>query len=120
MARVRTKNTPPELIVRRMVHGMGYRYGLHRKDLPGKPDLVLSRLHKIIFVHGCFWHLHSCRRLPKSNLSYWEPKLNANVARDRRNIRKLKRAGWDVLVVWECWTKRPEFLKEKVAGFLAR
>ena len=99
---------------------MGYRYGLHRKDLPGKPDLVLSRLHKIIFVHGCFWHLHSCRSLPKSNLSYWEPKLNANVARDRRNIRKLKRAGWDVLVLWECWTKRPEFLKEKVAGFLAR
>lgn len=120
MARVRTKDTPPEMIVRRVVHGMGYRYGLHRKDLPGKPDLALSRLRKIIFVHGCYWHMHSCRELPKSNLDYWEPKLRANVARDRRNTRSLKRDGWDVLVVWECWTKRPEYLEKKLKIFLAR
>lgn len=120
MATVQTQDTPPELQVRRLIHSKGYRFSLHRKDLPGRPDIVLPRLNKIIFVHGCFWHRHSCRRLPKSNLDYWQPKLEENARRDRRNMRKLKKMGWEVFVVWECWTKRPEYLEKKLATFLAR
>ena len=104
MQAVKSKNTGPELTVRRLLHGMGYRYRLHRKDLPGKPDIVFVSRRKAIFVHGCFWHGHGCSkgRLPKSRLDYWQPKIAGNVARDRMKIDRLRSSGWDVLVVWQC------------------
>ncbi len=105
MRAIKSKNTKPEMAVRRLVHGMGYRYRLHRKDLPGKPDLTFGPRNKAIFVHGCFWHQHpGCRdaRMPATRLDYWEPKLTANVVRDARNLRLLRRLGWSVAVVWEC------------------
>ncbi|MEZ6061895.1 MAG: very short patch repair endonuclease [Planctomycetaceae bacterium] len=111
MSRIRDRDTRPEMIVRSLVHRMGYRFRLHRKDLPGKPDLVLPRHRKVIFVHGCFWHRHRCRYgrvAPKSNAAFWQEKRNGNVLRDRRNIRSLRRDGWQVLVIWECWTRHPE------------
>lgn len=91
--------------LRRLVHGMGYRYRLHVRDLPGKPDLVFPSRHAVIFMHGCFWHRHkgcSLARLPKSKLDFWGPKLEANRKRDSRNQRRLKDLGWRVLIVWEC------------------
>ena len=109
MRAVASKDTAPEMQVRRAVHAMGFRYRLHVADLPGKPDLVFPRLRKVIFVHGCFWHQHRCkrgRRKPKSRQDYWDAKLARNVARDRSHRRKLRRAGWRVLVVWECQLKR--------------
>lgn len=111
MSRIRGKDTRPEMIVRSLVHQMGFRFRLHRKDLPGKPDLVLPRHERVIFVHGCFWHMHRCRYgrvTPKTNAEFWQAKREGNVARDRRNRRKLKAAGWQVLTIWECWTKDPE------------
>ena len=121
MSRIRDRNTKPELIVRRMVHRMGYRYRLHKKDLPGKPDIVLSKYRKVIFVHGCFWHVHtSCSHftLPKTNSEFWMEKLKQNVERDERNIKRLEEMGWKALVVWECETKHPEKLLEKLQVFL--
>lgn len=123
MSRVRATNTRPEMIVRRLVHGMGYRYRLHRKDLPGKPDLVFPSRRKIIFVHGCFWHRHddpSCRlaRLPKSKLDFWLPKLNANKIRDLEAVRALNEAGWQILVIWECRLKDREALSRLIHEFL--
>lgn len=113
----------PEMTVRRLVHGMGFRYRLHRKDLPGKPDLVFGPRRKVIFVHGCFWHQHSdpqCRiaRAPKSRLDYWQPKLTRNQERDRENEAALRHQSWDVLTVWECQTKDLETLKARLEGFL--
>ncbi|MEQ9410518.1 MAG: very short patch repair endonuclease [Fuerstiella sp.] len=111
MSRIRAKDTRPEMIVRSLVHQMGYRFRLHRRDLPGTPDLVLPRHHKVIFVHGCFWHQHRCRYgrvTPKTNAAFWAAKRQGNVTRDRRNLRQLRAAGWDVLVIWECWTRFPE------------
>lgn len=108
MSRIRGKDTKPELIVRSLVHQMGFRFRLHRKDLPGKPDLVLPKYQKVIFVHGCFWHLHRCRYgkvTPKTNSEFWQNKRQGNVDRDRRQRLKLKKSGWSVLTVWECWTK---------------
>jgi DNA mismatch endonuclease (patch repair protein) len=105
MRRIKSKNMKPELLVRRLVHGLGYRYRLHKKDLPGKPDLVFAKKRQVIFVNGCFWHQHKyCRegRLPNSRHEYWIPKLVRNVERDKENIAKLKRQGWHVLVLWEC------------------
>ncbi len=119
MSKVKGKDTSPEMRVRRLVHKMGYRYRLHRKDLPGKPDLVFPRLGKVIFVHGCFWHMHSCRRLPNSNVEYWKAKFEENKKRDRRVRRQLRRLGWEVLVVWECWTKRPKRLQDRLNQFLS-
>ncbi|MDK2973483.1 MAG: mismatch endonuclease, patch repair protein [Candidatus Sumerlaeota bacterium] len=123
MRRIRSKDMAPELAVRRLVHAAGYRYRLHRKDLPGKPDLVFPARGKVIFVHGCFWHQHSARkcgivRKPKSNTGYWEMKLANNVRRDRRNRRALKRLGWDVLIVWECQTRDPAKLEARIRRFL--
>ncbi|MGH6946264.1 MAG: very short patch repair endonuclease, partial [Kiloniellales bacterium] len=102
MASVKQKHTGPELTVRRMLHRLGYRFRLHNRSLPGSPDLVFPRRGKAIFVHGCFWHGHSCRwgRLPKSKLDYWGPKIEANRKRDRRNSLRLRKQGWSVLVVW--------------------
>lgn len=120
MSRVRGKDTTPELKVRRLLHSLGYRFRLHRKDLPGKPDIVLPKYKKVIFVHGCFWHLHRCKELPKSNIDYWKEKLDENKRRDRRNRNRLKKIGWDVLVVWECWTKDKDKLTKKLLSFLLK
>ena len=111
MSRIRSRDTKPELIVRSIVHQMGYRFRLHCKDLAGKPDLVFPGKQKIIFVHGCFWHLHRCRYgrvAPKTNAEFWQAKREDTVERDRRNRRILRADGWDVMTVWECWTRAPE------------
>jgi DNA mismatch endonuclease (patch repair protein) len=121
MARVRGKDTGPEMVVRRMVYAMGYRYRLHAKDLPGKPDLVFRGRRKVIFVHGCFWHRHAgcaLARLPKSRVDFWVPKLEANRQRDARHKRDLAHAGWKVLTVWECDLKERARMKIKIGGFL--
>jgi DNA mismatch endonuclease (patch repair protein) len=121
MALIRSKNTGPEWRVRRIVHGMGFRYRLHRRDLPGCPDLVFPSRRKIIFVHGCFWHRHkgcSRCRLPKSRQEFWAPKLERNRIRDRIQKKKLKRLGWDVLVIWECQTEQRETIASIVSMFL--
>jgi DNA mismatch endonuclease (patch repair protein) len=105
MSLVRSKDTKPEMLVRRIVHRNGYRYRLHVSGMPGKPDLVFPKLRKVIFVHGCFWHRHAhCQlaRLPKSRLSFWVPKLNANRNRDSKVIRQLRRDGWETMTIWEC------------------
>lgn len=123
MARVRSKDTTPEMKVRRLVHGMGFRYRLHRTDLPGTPDLVFPSLRKIIFVHGCFWHQHKCKRgdrQPSTHTHYWSRKLQRNVERDRRQLDELRSCGWLPLVVWECETKktRTEELQRRLHAFL--
>jgi len=123
MSRIQGRDTKPERIVRSIVHQMGCRFRLHRKDLPGKPDLVLPGRNKIIFVHGCFWHMHRCRYgrvTPKTNAEFWQAKREATVERDRRNRRDLRAEGWEVLTVWECWTKKPdERLIPKLEAFLS-
>lgn len=121
MSRVRSKDTEPEMRVRRLVHRMGYRYRLHAKELPGRPDLVFRPRRKVIFVHGCFWHRHDgCARAstPKTRTSYWEDKFRKNVIRDRRNLLDLAELGWDVIVVWECETRDLDQLATRLAGFL--
>ena len=121
MSRVRATDTKPEMTVRRLVHGMGFRYRLHAGDLPGRPDLVFSARGKIIFVHGCFWHRHgTCKntRWPKSRLDFWKPKLETNRARDLATQRVLRRLGWKVLVVWECQLKNLDKTAEKIKRFL--
>jgi DNA mismatch endonuclease, patch repair protein len=121
MRRIKSKDMKPELLIRRLVHGLGYRYRLHRKDMPGRPDLVFGPRRKVIFVHGCFWHQHtSCRegRLPGSNAEYWQPKLARNVRRDAENLASLEASGWHTLVIWECEMKSPEALKRRLRKFL--
>lgn len=108
MRAVRSVNTKPEMLVRRLLHAMGYRYRLHRRDLPGAPDIVFPGRRKVIFVHGCFWHGHDCARgarMPATNVDYWRSKIERNVTRDADNIAELQQAGWAVLVVWECQLK---------------
>lgn len=122
MARIRGKDTKPELIVRRMVHAMGYRFRLHRRDLPGTPDIVFPGRKKIILVNGCFWHGHAgCRfaRAPATRVDYWGPKIAATRARDARQIAALRRAGWSVSVVWECQTREQTALARRIARFLS-
>jgi DNA mismatch endonuclease (patch repair protein) len=123
MRRVRGKDTRPEMIVRRLVHGMGYRYRLHRWDLPGPPDLAFGPRRKVIFVHGCFWHRHddpSCKlaRLPESNLEYWLQKLETNKARDTLNQEKLVAVGWNSLVVWQCKLRNTSYIESEIRAFL--
>lgn len=121
MAAIKCKNTSPELIVRSLVHRMGFRYSLHRKDLPGKPDIVLASRKKIIEVHGCFWHMHKCRYgkvTPSTNAAFWAAKRLSNVKRDRLNHRELKACGWAILTVWECQTKDLDFLSKRLSHFL--
>lgn len=121
MRRVRSKDTKPELAIRRMVHRMGFRYRLHTRSLPGNPDLVFPSRGKIIFVHGCFWHRHgNCKntRWPKSKLEFWQPKLEENRLRDLRIRRKLRKLGWQTLVVWECQLKNPSRIAERINRFL--
>jgi DNA mismatch endonuclease (patch repair protein) len=121
MRRIRSKNTGPEMVVRRMAHAMGFRYRLHVNSLPGKPDLVFPRLGKIIEVYGCFWHGHTaCRegRVPGTRQEYWAPKLQANRKRSQRNCRLLCTLGWNVLVIWECQTRNTAQLQTRLRRFL--
>ena len=120
MGRIRGRNTKPEMLVRRLVHRMGFRYRLHRRDLPGTPDLVFPSQKKIIFVHGCFWHQHDCPRgaRPASNKKFWNAKLDNNIRRDRETVSLLKDLGWSVLIVWECETKNREELEDRMKIFL--
>ena len=121
MARVHSKNSRPELFVRKLIFALGFRYRLHARDLPGSPDIVFRKPRKVIFVHGCFWHRHAgcaLARLPKSRRNFWVPKLEGNKKRDERNKRKLMRSGWKVLTIWECQLKSPERLGARIGRFL--
>jgi DNA mismatch endonuclease, patch repair protein len=121
MARVRSKDSKPELIVRKMLYAMGYHYRLHAKELPGKPDIVFRQRRKAIFVHGCFWHRHescSLARLPKSRLEFWIPKLEKNRERDRQIRTLLKKLHWRTLTIWECEIDNPIRIQNKIRRFL--
>lgn len=121
MALVRGKDTKPELIVRQLVHRLGFRYRLHGRDLPGTPDLVFPRRGKVIFVHGCFWHRHAgcaLARLPKSRGEFWSAKLVGNVDRDSRSVRALRRLGWGVMTIWECQLSNTARLASRIWRFL--
>ncbi|HVX10202.1 MAG TPA: very short patch repair endonuclease [Pirellulales bacterium] len=125
MSLVRAKDTKPELVVRRLVHSLGYRYRLHISSLPGCPDLVFPSRRKVILVHGCFWHQHSCKlgdRMPKSRLKFWRPKLERNRLRDTETMRSLRHLGWRVLIVWECqiFGKPRARLVKRICAFLER
>lgn len=126
MSRIRSTDTGPEMTVRRLVHAMGYRYRLHRKDLPGKPDITFGPRRKIIEVRGCYWHAHlrydrtcwEARSEAKSNQTYWGPKMDRNVERDKRNLALLQTAGWQVLVIWECQLRDMEAVRSRIGDFL--
>jgi len=121
MARVKSQDTEPEIKVRRLAHALGFRFRLHRKDLPGKPDLVFPKLKKVIFVHGCFWHGHEgceASKKPSSNTEYWNKKLDRNKKRDQDNLKRLISVGWEPLIIWECETKKDNELKIKISVFL--
>ena len=120
MQAVKSKNTKPELIVRQVLRGMGYRYRLHRKDIPGTPDIAFVSRRKAIFVHGCFWHSHDCPkgRLPKSRLEYWQPKLEKNKQRDRTKEQHLRSMEWHVLVIWQCEIVDLEALALRLQDFV--
>jgi DNA mismatch endonuclease, patch repair protein len=122
MSKIGSKNTGPELLVRSLLHRMGYRFRLHRKDLPGTPDIVLPSRGVVVFVNGCFWHGHECKvgRMPKSRLDYWGPKIEANKARDAKRRRQLRRLGWRTIFVWECEIKGEEKLVARLDRFLDR
>lgn len=122
MRRIRSKNTIPELLIRRLIFKMGFRYRLHGKNLPGKPDLVFANRKKVIFVHGCFWHQHkNCidSHIPKSNTEYWLSKLQRNKIRDKENQSKLKKLGWSFLILWECQLRHTGRLTEKIKKFMS-
>lgn len=121
MSRIGGKNTKPELIVRSLLHNMGYRFRLHRKDLPGKPDITLPKYKKVIFIHGCFWHSHQdCSRStrPSTNEKFWQEKLDKNIERDKLNIKNIEMLGWSSLVVWTCEVRDVDRLKIKLISFL--
>lgn len=123
MASIRSKDTGPEMIVRRIVHGLGFRYSLHGAGLPGKPDIVLTRHGKIILVHGCFWHRHPGCALasnPKTRRAFWNRKFRSNVERDERVRKALRALGWRVLIVWECETRKADRLTRRIERFMAR
>ncbi len=123
MSRIKSGNTAPEIAVRSMLHRLGYRFRLHDRSLPGRPDIVLKRHRAVVFVHGCFWHRHrGCKfaYTPKSNVVFWTTKFEGNVARDREAIRRLRRDGWRVLVVWECAVSAPARLQRDIKGFFRR
>lgn len=121
MRAVKNRNTRPEVIVRRLLHAMGYRFRLHRKDLPGSPDIVLPRYRKVIFVHGCFWHGHpGCNRStrPTSNTDFWDAKIDRNIARDEKAMQELISLGWQVFTIWECDLRDIESIKRNLTLFL--
>jgi len=122
MSSVKSKDTRPEIIVRKLLHSMGYRFRLHRKDLPGTPDIVLPKYKKVIFVHGCFWHGHEgCPRakLPKTNMEFWDAKITKNMTRDAEAMQILSQTGWKSLVIWTCEMKDLEQLSKKIRDFLS-
>ena len=116
MSKIGPKNTRPEIATRSILHRLGYRFRLHRKDLPGSPDIVLPRFRAVVFVHGCFWHGHRCKKnkMPKSNTAYWGPKIETNRSRVSRKRRQLLRTGWQVIILWECGLKTPEKVAVKL------
>ena len=121
MSKINSRNTKPEKLVRCMMHSLGYRFRLHDKNLPGKPDIVLKKYQVAVFVNGCFWHQHKgCSKAakPKSNNEYWDKKLSRNSERDLLNMKALKSLGWKCFVVWECETRTPEILKNKISIFM--
>ena len=121
MRRVKSKDTGPELLVRKLTHSLGYRYRLHDQSLPGKPDMVFKSRKKVVFINGCFWHGHKCKRgnrIPIRNREYWKRKIQMNVDRDKRSHKLLLSSGWSVLVVWECKTKDKRLLEERLEEFL--
>lgn len=120
MSRVGSKNTKPEMLVRRRLFALGFRYRLHRRDLPGSPDLVFPRLRKVLFIHGCYWHGHECKwgRLPKSNVDFWRDKIRANRDRDARNLVELESLGWAPYVVWQCELKKEGSAINEIVEFL--
>lgn len=122
MSKICSKNTKPELFVRKLIFSLGYRYRLYRNDLPGKPDIVFVGKKKVIFVNGCFWHGHNCKRasLPKTNKKFWENKISKNVERDKINIKKLHDLGWESLTIWQCGLKNKDILIEKINSFLQK
>lgn len=122
MRKVKSKNTKPEKIVRSIIHKAGFRFRLHAKDLPGKPDLVFPKLGKVINVNGCFWHGHKCSagRIPKTNVKFWTTKIEANKARDIKNRKKLIQLGWSVKTIWECQTKKPETISKRLIEYLKK
>ncbi len=122
MAKIKSKNTKPELVVRSLLHRLGYRFRLHRKDLPGKPDIVLPKYKKIILVQGCFWHGHDCKLAskPKSNEGYWSQKILSNKRRDQKNLVSLQDLGWSVLLLWECEIRKYDGLEQRLRAFLKR
>ncbi len=121
MSRIKNKDTKPEMIVRSMLHRMGYRFRLHRKDLPGIPDIILPKYKTAILVHGCYWHRHKgCKYAynPKSRADFWQKKFKDNILRDKKNQKYLEKAGWKVFIIWECETSDPEILMSKIQTFL--
>ena len=123
MSRIRGKDTAPELIVRSLLHRLGYRFRLHRRDLPGHPDIVLPKYRAVIFVHGCYWHRHKgCRfaYTPKTRTDFWQRKFDENIERDRKAVKTLRQAGWRVLIVWECQTSNEQSLANHLMRFLAK
>jgi DNA mismatch endonuclease (patch repair protein) len=120
MSAIRSRDMAPELAVRSLVHRLGYRFRLHCKGLPGKPDLVFASLRKVIFVHGCFWHCHNCgeAHVPRSNADYWGPKLERNRLRDAKSLEALKAAGWQSLVIWECEIQGELPIRDRIRDFL--
>ena len=123
MSRIKGRNTTPELAIRRIAHGLGFRFRLHRRDLPGSPDLVFPRYQTVIFVHGCFWHRHDgCRYAyrPKSRIQFWTKKFEENVARDERNEAALRNLGWRVLVIWECETRDHDLVRARLLAHLGQ
>jgi DNA mismatch endonuclease (patch repair protein) len=121
MKSVRSRDTKPEMAIRRLIYSLGYRYRLHRNDLPGNPDIVFPGKKKVIFIHGCFWHGHHCargRRRPKTNSEYWNKKLDRNIERDEKNQKLLCKDGWKVLVLWECQVKDLQKTKKQITRFL--
>ena len=121
MARIRKVDTKPELVVRKLLHALGFRFRLHRRDLPGNPDIVLPRRKKVILVHGCFWHRHNCvsgTKVPTSNPGYWIPKLQRNKARDAQNLARLHALGWVTLTLWECELSDRDVLAARLIRFL--
>ncbi len=122
MSHNKGKNTNPEICVRGLVHSLGYRYRLHRRDLPGCPDMVLPGKKKVIFINGCYWHRHNCKKgrsMPATRKQFWQTKFKKTVARDRKNIKTLKSLGWKILIIWECQIKNIQPLIRKLRQFLA-
>jgi DNA mismatch endonuclease (patch repair protein) len=121
MSHNKSKGTSPELFIRKIISSLGYRCSLHRKNLPGCPDIIFPKRKKVIFINGCFWHRHSCKKgrsMPATRKKFWQQKFDETIKRDKKNKRELKKLGWKVLVIWECQIKKPEKLISKISKFL--